>query len=294
MEMFYTNDKYYMPETFNRSAAIGAMCTILPALKMLPPSFLANTSDEVIEILFNTFTATGISQNRKTNRLMPSKNGITDFLKLWFSGILTDNDKLSYEFEISISSINASRDEISNVTIDIDVIKKDTDKSLLIMDGLFDEFVKVYENSTVHSNLSTKCHSAISIVGKSADKWSIRIVYTVPIVNRDRDSYLSETFLTGSIPLIVVYLVTSLKTAFDKLVLKKNMQDEEINSSAKEANEKSSEVTSDEDVMSNIDYTFNKYEASKNKLDDVIDEIDALLNKLDSQSHTSSDDEYDE
>ena len=30
------------------------------------------------------------------------------------------------------------------------------------------------------------------------------------------------------------------------------------------------------------------------RLDDVIDEIDALLNKLDSQSHTSSDDEYDE
>ena len=56
MEMFYTNDKYYMPETFNRSAAIGAMCTILPALRMLPPSFLANTSDEVIEILFNTFS----------------------------------------------------------------------------------------------------------------------------------------------------------------------------------------------------------------------------------------------
>ena len=74
----------------------------------------------------------------------------------------------------------------------------------------------------------------------------------------------------------------------------KNMQDDEINSSAKEANEKSSEVTSDEDVMSNIDYAFNKYEASKNKLDDVIDEIDALLNKLDSQSHTSSNDEYDE
>ena len=297
MEMFHTNDNCCIPGTFNRFAAIGAMCTILPALKMLPPSFLANTSDEIIELMFNAFKDTGISQYRKTNRLMPSKDGAKDFLKLWFSGNLTDNDKLSYEFEISVSSINTSRDEISNVTIDVDVVKKDTDESFLIMDGWFEEFVKVYENSTIHANLSTKCHSAISIAGrveKSADKWSIRIVYTVPIVNRDRDSYLCETFLSGSIPLIVVYLVTSLKTAFDKLVLKKNMQDEEINSSAKESNEKSSEVTSDEDVMSNIDYAFNKYEASKNKLDDVIDEIDALLNKLDSQSHTSSNDEYDE
>ena len=294
MEMLHTNDNCYTPGTIKRLAAIGTMCTILPALRMLPPSFLANTSDEVIELMFNTFKDTGILPYRKTNMLLPSKDSAKDFLKLWFSGNLTDNDKLSYEFEISISSINASRDEIPNVTIDVDVVKKDTDESFLIMDGLFDEFVKVYENSTIHANLSTKCHNAISIVGRSADKWSIRIVYTVPIVNRDRDSYLSETFLSGSIPLIVIYTVLSLKAAFDKLVLKKHMQDEENISSAKETNEESYEVKSDYELVTNIDAAHTKYMTSKEKLDNVINDINALLHKFDTPNHDSSDDEYDE
>lgn len=259
---------------FDRASAIYKMCWCLPSLKMLPPTYFARATDEFIEMLYATFCECGVSQQPLPYHKL--HHNTSDDLNIWFSGKLPNSKKPTYDFEIAIWSVSPNKNaNISDVITEVNVVKKDYESSLK-MNDIFDDFVKYYENTAIHSNLSTKCHRAISIVRKSTTELSFRIVYTVPVVNRDCDTYLSETFLSGSIPLIAIYAILSLKEAFDSLIEKMFLPTGECKTPKKETDEISTEATCN-NALSDVDEAFSKCMKSKDKLDDILEEINSLL-----------------